>query len=408
MNMIKRTVCFLMIFLLLLNISPLAIAVSQSDIDLLKERKEALAQEKADKQAEVDALRSEEASLLELKLSLDKRNAVTIEELELIAEEISLCSEMIEEKHEEAVQAKELELQQLERYRSRIRAMEENGEIDFIAIILSADSITGLLSAIDDAGEIMEYDRKLHQEYILARENAEAAQAEYVSAKAELEEKQARLKLEQSRLEEELGETILVMKDLEERLLQEEGLLQELEGSIASTQADIDRMVAELEAERKRREEAAAASGGGGGGGSSVAAAGDFSWPCPSTTYVTSPYGPRYHPVTGLFQSTHTGLDIGASWGSAIACAGSGTVSFSGVKGGYGNCVMVDHGGGVYTLYAHMSSIAVSSGTSVSSGDTLGYVGDTGLTSGPHLHFEIRIDGACVDPAPYFSGLVYI
>ena len=87
--------------------------------------------------------------------------------------------------------------------------------------------------------------------------------------------------------------------------------------------------------------------------------------------------------------------------------ADGGTVTTAGVKGGYGNCVMIDHGNGYYTLYGHMSSIAVSLGQAVSKGDTVGYVGSTGVSTGPHLHFEIRVNGVCTDPAPWFSGLTY-
>ena len=173
-------------------------------------------------------------------------------------------------------------------------------------------------------------------------------------------------------------------------------------------------MVAELERqrreeeERRRQEEAANNPGGsGGGGGGTATGTGSFGWPVPSCTYITSKFGPRYHPVTGAYQSTHTGLDIGASHGATIVASDGGTVTTAGVKGGYGNCVMIDHGNGYYTLYGHMSSIAVSVGQSVSKGDTIGYVGSTGVSTGPHCHFEIRVNGVCTDPAPWFSGLTY-
>ena len=97
----------------------------------------------------------------------------------------------------------------------------------------------------------------------------------------------------------------------------------------------------------------------------------------------------------------HTGIDYNASRGDPIAASAAGTVIFVGPFGGYGNTVIIDHGGGYTTLYAHMSSFNVSNGAGVSAGDTVGFVGSTGVSTGPHLHFEIRVNGATTDPAPF-------
>ena len=108
------------------------------------------------------------------------------------------------------------------------------------------------------------------------------------------------------------------------------------------------------------------------------------------------------HPILGVMKF-HAGEDIGAPSGTPILAADSGTVILAGVNGGYGNCVMISHGNGRVTLYGHMSSIAVSNGASVTQGDVIGYVGSTGLSTGPHLHFEVRVDGATTDPKSYFN-----
>ena len=118
--------------------------------------------------------------------------------------------------------------------------------------------------------------------------------------------------------------------------------------------------------------------------------------------------GNRFHPIFNEWRY-HSGMDIGAGYGSAIVASDSGTVSWCGEKGGYGNCIMINHGNGYYTLYGHMSSYAVSYGDSVSKGQTIGYVGDTGWATGPHLHFEIRYGDSCLDPEVVggFTGLTY-
>lgn len=117
---------------------------------------------------------------------------------------------------------------------------------------------------------------------------------------------------------------------------------------------------------------------------------------------IVSSYGPRLHPILG-YTRTHAGIDLDGDSGQPIYAASSGRVIYAGVRGGYGNTVIIDHGGGLATLYAHQSSIAVRNGVDVGLGDLIGYVGSTGLSTGPHLHFEVRINGAHTDPAPYFQ-----
>jgi murein DD-endopeptidase MepM/ murein hydrolase activator NlpD len=162
------------------------------------------------------------------------------------------------------------------------------------------------------------------------------------------------------------------------------------------------------EAERRRAAAAAPApapapapsssggSGGGGGGSAQVSAPSSSGFAWPMCAPVTSEYGPRWGRM-------HQGIDQGAATGTPIGASKAGTVIFAGWQGGYGNLVLIDHGG-VVTAYAHQSSMAVSSGQSVSQGQTIGYVGSTGNSTGPHLHFETRVNGSAVNPRQYLSG----
>ncbi len=136
------------------------------------------------------------------------------------------------------------------------------------------------------------------------------------------------------------------------------------------------------------RQRVAAATGG-------VLGTGQMSFPTAGS--ITSRFGSRFHPVLG-YNRFHAGVDFGASYGTGIVAADSGTVIFSGWYGGYGNSVIVDHGGGLTTLYAHASRLNVSEGQAVSKGQSIAAVGSTGLSTGPHLHFEVRRNGSPVDP----------
>ena len=407
-----------MVFALVLGALPIqAEAVSQSEIDALKRQRDEIAEQKAAQQAIVDDLQAQHASVLEQKLAMDERNAYTLEQMQLNEQEIALYDQMIEEKAQEVVEAKRLEDEQLARYRSRVRAMEENGNYGILALILNATDLGELLTAMDDIGEIMESDRQLEDEYIAAREYTEQVKADYEAYKAELEAKQETLRAEQVELQKQIDEATELIARLLEDIEGNSEELAKLQEAQDAAQKEIDEMVAELERQRReeeerRRQEAAANGGGssGGGGGSSgggtATASGSFGWPCPSCTYITSRVGNRYHPISKVWKY-HSGLDIGAAFGATIVASDGGTVTCAGVKGGYGNCVMIDHGNGYYTLYGHMSSIAVSLGQSVSKGDTIGYVGSTGVSTGPHLHFEIRQGTTCLDPENWFTGLTY-
>ena len=424
-NAFAVILALLMIVSLMASMIPSAHAVTEEQIEQLKAERDKIAEEKAAKQAVVDDLEQKQESVLELKHALDERNEYTRQQIELTDQEIALYGEMIQAKAAELEEARTLEAQQLERYRTRVRAMEENGNYDFLALLLNTTNLGELLTVIDDIGEIMESDRQLEDEYIAARENTERVKAEYEEVKTDLEGRQAALNEEKVELENQIQEATDRINELLEEIQERQAEIDELDEKQQEQQAEIDKLVAELErqraeAERQRREEEErrrreqeqqnGGSSGGNSGGSSggVSGSGSFGWPCPSCTYITSRMGNRFHPVYNVWKY-HSGLDIGAGYGASIVASDSGTVCWCGEKGGYGNCIMIDHGNGYKTLYGHMSSYAVSYGDTVSKGQTIGYVGSTGVSTGPHLHFEIRYNDTCVDPETTggFTGLTY-
>ncbi len=422
-SVLAAVLVVIMILSLLIALIPAAHAVTEAEIDELKRKRDEIAEEKAAKQAVVDDLEAKQDSILELKHALDERNDYTKQQIELNNREIELYAQMIREKAEELDEAIAREEQQLQRYRTRVRAMEENGDYDFLALLLNTTDLGELLTTIDDIGEIMESDRQLEDDYIAARENTERVKAEYEVVKTDLEARQDALRDEQRELERQIQEATDHINELIEEIQQWQEEIDELDEEQQAKQHEIDVLVDELERqraeeERRRREEEERRrqqqqpsnndNSGNNANSGGVTGTGSFGWPCPGCYYVTSRMGNRFHPIFNEWRY-HSGMDIGASQGSAIVASDGGTVSWCGEKGGYGNCIMIDHGNGYYTLYGHMSSYAVGYGDSVSKGDTIGYVGSTGWATGPHLHFEIRYGDSCLDPEAVagFTGLSY-
>ena len=405
----------IMILSLLIALIPSAHAVTEAEIQELKRQRDEIAEEKAAKQAVVDDLEAKQAGILELKHALDERNSYTKKQINLNKMEIELYDEMIREKAEELDAAVAREEQQLDRYRTRVRAMEENGDFDFLALLLNTSDLGELLTTIDDIGEIMESDRQLEDEYIAARENTEQIKAEYEEVKADLETRQEALRDEQRELERQIQEATDHINELIEEIQAQQAEIDELDEEQQARQHEIDVLVDELERQRAAEEERRRQqqqqqqqqqnSGSSSGG---VTGSGSFGWPVPGCYYVTSRMGNRFHPIYNVWKY-HSGMDIAADYGTSIVASDGGTISWCGEKGGYGNCIMIDHGNGYYTLYGHMSSYAVSYGDVVSKGQTIGYVGSTGVSTGPHLHFEIRYGDSCLDPEAVagFSGLTY-
>jgi murein DD-endopeptidase MepM/ murein hydrolase activator NlpD len=226
-----------------------------------------------------------------------------------------------------------------------------------------------------------------------ALENQEEAQRQGLADRREEEEVVlAALEEDRARAEERRAEIDTLRAEVADELAGQEALLASINADIAA----LDGHIGSLEAEARQIEAEIAARQVQGGSNPGVLA-----WPVPGP--MTSAFGYRIHPITGTSR-LHAGIDLNGSTGDPIRAAGGGTVILAEWYGGYGNAVVIDHGGGLSTLYAHQSSLNVSRGQSVSQGDVVGWVGSTGFSTGPHLHFETREYGTPVDPMGYLTG----
>ncbi|MBR6521785.1 MAG: peptidoglycan DD-metalloendopeptidase family protein [Oscillospiraceae bacterium] len=373
-------------------------AVTEAEIEALKAAAEKLADEKAAVGKELYALREEKDAIIERKVKLDENIALTIKEIENLDLQIQVYEEEIEEKISQYELAVSEEERQVDLFRQRIRAMEEDGDISYMEIIFEADSFADLLSVMDSVTDIMDYDEWVVEQLDSAQEATWGAKVELENAKAEAEAAKIRQQEKQAQLEAERAEADALMTEIMNNMEERQSEYNALEAREDEAADEIDRLVEELEEERRRL---AAQQG------AHVAATGSYIWPSASSVYVTSLFGNRLHPVYGYYR-THYGIDIGASYGTNILAADGGYVVTSTYGSGYGNYVMIDHGEGRYTLYAHMTTRYVNEGDVVLQGDVIGIVGSTGVSTGPHIHFEVYDGGERIDPLQFFTNYVIV
>lgn len=418
-----RLICIILAALMIIGfltviIGNRAYAVTQAEIDKLQEERDEIRRQKNDIQEQINALKSEMASVIDRKSALDEQNELNRQDIEIINEQIALYDEMIEEKAKELDDAIRAEEDQFAHYCSRVRTMEETNEWTYISFVFEASSLTDFLGRLNDVNGIIRNDRHVKDAYIAARENVEQVKAEYEEIQRQQEGKREELLVEKAKLEEQIESATKMIAELEDDIEAFKEAYEANEALENEVQEKIDKKVAELaaqkaaeeaarkaweESQRKLREQQKGGSSGGGstGGGS----AGYFTWPVPSCTIISSYFGYRVHPIFGTTKY-HSGVDIAAGAGSTIIAAAGGTVSIAEYSDSYGYYCVIYHTNGTTTLYAHMNSMpVVSVGQSVSAGQTIGYVGSTGWSTGPHCHFEIRVNGSCVDPLSYFPGI---
>ena len=305
--------------------------------------------------------------------------------------QLTAKSEDIQETKDELAGAKEREAQQYADMKVRIQFMYENGQTSYLEALLSSRNISEFLNSADYIAQIQSYDRQKLTEY---QDTVESI----VNLEAQLEQEYTDLEALKSTVESNKATVAAMMR-------QKESELADISGDIEDAQSDADYYAAEIQAQEeliaaiKRAEAEKAAAGV----EEHPYTGGAFRWPCPSSTRVTRDYGTRVSPMSGA-SSNHKGIDIGASAGADIIAAADGTVTAASYSSAAGNYVMIDHGGGLYTVYMHASSLLVSPGQTVSAGDVIAKVGSTGISTGSHLHFGVSLNGSYVSPWSYLGG----
>ena len=366
-------------------------AVTQEEIDALKEQR---AESQARQQELKEQLAGLKAGLEEAK---EKRRILVSQleaingELENINAQIVWYDGQIAEKEEERAAAVLREQEQYDLFCRRVRAMEESGKASYWSILFTAESFSYLLDRLADISDIMAYDQAVMDQLIATREEIERLKAELESARAEQEAMKADLESKQAEQKEKVAEAQRLLDQINADTAEVNRQLEEESAAAQAIQASIVAKQKALEEERRRNNIIINSESG-------------YLWPLPGYYRLSSLFGYRIHPITGKAHS-HTGIDIPAPSGTPILAAKSGQVVTSGWHDSYGNYVVVDHGNGNSTLYAHMSARSVSEGQMVSQGQEVGKVGTTGSSNGNHLHYEVRDNYSRVNPEKKYSGL---
>lgn len=365
-----------------------------------KKHVSALEEEKKQVEDTLNQLESLKADTAVYVKALDGNLAKLSDELKQLEQRIGEKENQIERTQAQLEKAREAEAQQYSAMKLRIKYMYENGQTSFVEMMMDSGSISELLNRGEYVSRIAEYDRRKLREYGEIKD--EVAAKEH----ALNEEHESLLALQDTtRAKQQSVKRLMVSK-------QEE--LAAVQSRIATAQNELDQYTADIkaqeeqmkriEAEMKRREEEARKKAEEAGKTYTVSNLGNisFKWPCPSSSRITSNFGDRESPTEGA-SANHKGMDIGAGTGADIIAAAAGQVVISTYSYSAGNYIMIDHGGGVSTVYMHCSQLLVSEGANVTQGQVIAKVGSTGYSTGPHLHFGIRSGGNYVDPRNYVS-----
>lgn len=338
---------------------------------------------KDEAQKKINDANTKKAKTLAEKERLEKEAGELQSQIEALDKKIAETKSDLAQEEIKLTEATEKANAKYDVFQERFRIMCEQGDVSYLEMLLSAKSFSDFVDKAEIMKEISEYDKAVFDEMEAARQQIEKSRDEIAALKKTQEDSAKSLESQKTALVQKQQEQSAYIKALESDKAAYQKIIDEADAAMASLRASVSSSLS------------TASSG-------ARYVGGEFTWPTPSCHYITSHFSPRRkNPVSGIYKR-HTGTDIGASYGAAIVAANSGTVTLAGWNSGYGNCVIIDHGGGKATLYAHMSSYSVSKGQTVAKGQRIGSVGSTGNSTGPHLHFEVLINGAAVDPMQYF------
>lgn len=363
----------------------------QAQIKENQKKQGELAQQIKELDKQLKQVAGNKAQALEQKQILDQQITAKAQEIQnseaIIAQYDALIADE-QVKLEDTMAKEEI---QFDLFCQRVRAMEEAGTVSYWSILFDSADFSDLLDRSTFVNEIMEADNKIIEELAALRTSIEEQKASLEGSRTEQQGQRDTLVAQREELEVKEAEAAALVQ----KILGEEAEYQASRDALKKEEAAVEAQIIKRQKELQAKIAAGQISFDPGSG---------WQWPVPGNYNITSTFGPRIHPVTGL-PGNHTGTDVGAPKNKAIQSARGGVVTISTYNNSYGNYVVVQHDNGISTLYAHMTSRAVKEGQVVTQGQTVGYVGSTGSSTGNHLHFEVRVNGKRRDALDYYSNL---
>lgn len=419
MHFVKKAARGVLVFTMVLafTFSQTASATSIKDA---QSEKDALEEKKAEVQSSITDLEKEKDNIVTYIEELDKKLNKLNGEIDNLNGKITKANSNLKQIKADLVQAKETAQNQYDTMKKRIKYMYENGSQDYVEILLSANSISDLLNRYEYINKINKYDRNLLNEYEASKNLIASKQVEQEKQITSLETMQAELKVEQQGVETLSAKKTEQLRKKNAAIYSSQAKVSEYESAIEKQEELLEKL---LEEERKRQEEelrrqeelkkqeeqqnqnsgnSSNGQSNNNGSSSQGVASGNYRWPLNVSGTITSTFGYRDAPTAGA-SSYHKGIDIGVPSGTSVVAANGGTVTTASYQSAAGNYVMIYHGNSTYTVYMHLSSINVSVGQSVSKGQVIAYSGNTGVSTGPHLHFGVNVNGSYVNPLNYVS-----
>lgn len=383
----RKSLCVVLI-LLVCFVTTLTYAENneENNTNNLQSQRDELKNQLDDANGELEEVQSNLSENLQQIEKLDEKINSVETQLEEQESKITNIKNTINEVETELNIVTEKYNKQRELFKKRMVAIYEAGETQYLDILLKSRSLSDFISSYYIITELAEIDTNLLNELEGKKNKIELGRKKLENEKKEL----AIIAENQTRLARTLQNTKMLRENFMQKLSEEERILQEKIDEINKQYEEVNRQILLLAQNQL----------------SSEYIGGILAWPVPGYTRITSKYSMRVHPITGQYK-LHTGIDIGAPEGANFIAANDGIVIKAGENVAYGNMVIVDHGGGITTLYAHGSQILVEVGQVVRRGEAVLKVGSTGYSTGPHAHFEVRINGVTTDPFPYITnGLV--
>jgi len=377
-------VIVIVLAMILMIAAPLLTNAATTTAPSLSDQLKQQQQKATDLQNQISAANSQMDTAMQQKETIDGQLTSLQSDMDDINTQITSLNTQIASKNSDIAAAQATIDAKMTQYQQRFRVLYEQGSLGYITMLMQSTSITDFLYRYNIMEAIIKNDRDL-------LDQMQAAQQTIIDAKNAIQQDETNVESQKSALADKQSQVVSAQK-------QQQQIIDNLTANTAEYQKQLDA------AEAAQNSLKAQIAGTSSNSSSSTYTGGKFTWPVPGHYTITSPFSPaRLDPVTHVVQP-HTGIDIGAPLGTAVVAAGDGTVVFAAWNGGYGNCVIIDHGGGYTTLYGHSSKLEVTKGQKVTKGQEIMKVGSTGMSTGPHCHFEVDINGVPHDPVQYLQG----